>query len=87
MVFCLCWIKRESGSGNTDVEVSSSPQDSAGWEASSDWSDWNLPGGKKSGKRDGPSSVVERSGPERRDSEEMRGERNGDGDLFFFFFP
>lgn len=32
----------ESGSGNTDVEGSSSLKDSTGWEACSDWSDWNL---------------------------------------------
>lgn len=34
----------ESGSGNTDVEGSSSLKDSTGWEACSDWSDWNLLG-------------------------------------------
>lgn len=33
----------ESGSGNTDVEGSSPLKDSTGWEACSDWSDWNLP--------------------------------------------
>lgn len=36
----------ESGSGNTDVEGSSPLKDSTGWEACSDWSDWNLPGKK-----------------------------------------
>lgn len=33
---------RESGSGNADVEDGSSLKDSTGWEACSDWSDWNL---------------------------------------------
>lgn len=38
----------ESGSGNTDVEGSSSLKDSAGWEAFfSDWPGWNLLGKKK----------------------------------------
>lgn len=32
----------ESGSGNTDVEGSGSLKDSTGWEARSDWPDWNL---------------------------------------------
>lgn len=40
---------RESGSGNADVEDSSSLKDSTGWEACSDWADWNLLEKKASG--------------------------------------
>lgn len=69
----------ESGSGNTAGEGSSPLQDSTGWEACSDWSDWNLLEKKRRWKRSRSANAT--SDPVRlKLLEGSEGEENGDGE-------
>lgn len=80
----------ESGSGNTDVEGSSSLKDSTGLEACSDWSDWNLL--EKKWKRNrstkAPSNPVHLNAETfSKETRERKTVTENEIPFFFFFFP